>query len=77
MTPASTAIDGAIQQIRTYVARRPHSADTLEGIAQWWLGGQFPREAIEAALEQLRAAGELERIEIGGRQLWRRQPMPG
>ncbi|MCX7290870.1 hypothetical protein [Janthinobacterium sp.] len=63
MTPASTAIDGAIQQIRTYVAGRPHSADTLEGIAQWWLGGQFPREAIEAAL--------------GGRQLWRRQPMPG
>lgn len=74
MTPAS--IDNAIHHIRAYAGERPHSADTLDGIAQWWLGGLFPREVVEAALEQLRAAGELERIEIGARQLWRRQVTP-
>lgn len=75
MTPAS--IDSAIDQIRACLAARPGSADTLEGIAQWWLDGQFPLDVAAAALARLRVAGELECIEAGTRQLWRRQRMRG
>ena len=73
MTSFSTAIDIdiAIRLIRAYMARHPHAADTLEGVAQWWLAGQFSPDIVAAALAQLRAAGELECQALGERALWR------
>lgn len=77
MTQPSSATGQALSAIRHYLQRYPHSADTLEGVAQWWLDGIFPQEIIAAALEQLLASGELERLSIGQRQLWRRsRPAP-
>lgn len=72
MTSSSAAIDSAIRLIRTYTALHPRSADTLEGVAQWWLDGQIPLDVTAAALAQLCAAGEMEHVEVGTRQLWRR-----
>lgn len=77
MTSDSALIDSAIQQIRTYVSAHPHAADTCEGIAQWWLAGELPSSVIDVALQQLHAMGELERIAVGTRQIWRRQRVPG
>lgn len=71
MTSFSTDIAIAIQLIRTYLARHPHGTDTLEGVAQWWLAGQCPQDAVAAALEQLRVAGDLECLAFGGHRLWR------
>ncbi|WP_300758407.1 hypothetical protein [Janthinobacterium sp.] len=65
-------IEIAIGMIRSHLAAYPHGADTLEGVAQWWLDGSFPPPVIAAALERLLAAGEMERMTIGQRQLWRR-----
>ncbi|PHV14013.1 hypothetical protein CSQ90_25580 [Janthinobacterium sp. BJB303] len=73
MTPDSALIDSVIQQIRTYMSRHPHAADTCEGIAQWWVAGECPPCVVDVALQQLHAMGELERVAFGTRQLWRRQ----
>jgi hypothetical protein len=43
-------------------------------VAQWWLEGRFPPLLIAAALERLLASGELERLNLGQHQLWRRAP---
>ncbi|WP_371324952.1 hypothetical protein VX159_05350 [Dechloromonas sp. ZY10] len=71
------AIEKAAQQIRAYLAARPQAADTLEGIHRWWIDWQDQdREESPAvtlaALEQLAAGGELEKLNLGGRNLWRR-----
>lgn len=72
MTQHDTDIEIAIGQIRAYLAMRPHGADTPEGVAQWWLDGIFPPEVVEAALERLLASGEMDRVNMGQRQLWQR-----
>ncbi|WP_215408450.1 hypothetical protein [Janthinobacterium sp. JC611] len=71
MTQNDTHIETASGQIRAYLAIRPHGVDTPEGVAQWWLGGSFPPDVVEAALERLLASGEMERVNMGQRQLWR------
>lgn len=76
MNPDSAVTHAAIDQIRVYVRLHPHAADTCAGIAHWWLAGKFAPDVIEVALQQLHAMGELERIEAGMRQLWRRQRVP-
>jgi hypothetical protein len=62
--------------IQGYLLSRPESADTLEGIHQWWISGPDNDEAISvtmAALDYLEVAGVLERAQIGRRQVWRRR----
>ncbi len=61
--------------IRAYLALRPESADTLEGVHRWWI--RWPELAespvvTQIALERLVAAGEIESFNIGNHMLWRR-----
>lgn len=61
--------------IRVYLAQRPDSADTLEGVHRWWI--RWPGLAESAvvtqiALERLVAAGEIESFNVGNQILWRR-----
>jgi hypothetical protein len=70
--PSSDIEHAAVNAIRSYLHRHPNSADTLEGVVQWWLADGFPQEIIAAALEHLLASGELELLSIGQHQLWRR-----
>lgn len=72
MAPPPSDIEHAVSAIRTYLQLHPRGADTPEGVAQWWLGSSFSLAIIAAALEQLLASGEVERTNIGQRQLWRR-----
>lgn len=56
------------QDILAYLARRPRSRDTLEGIAEWWLlEQQIVRRTSEVreALAELVAEGWV--VERGGR----------
>lgn len=40
-----------VQQLMAYWLKRPHAADTLEGIGRWWLtGAPLPSERVAQAL---------------------------
>lgn len=61
--------------IRVYLAERPDSADTVEGIHRWWiLWPGLPESPVvtQIALERLETAGEVEPVDVGNQVLWRR-----
>lgn len=65
--------------IQTYLAERPDSADTLEGIHNWWIPDPGRTESMavtEAALEYLEAAGIVERVQLRRKQIWRARRPP-
>ncbi len=62
------------EAIRRYLESRPDAAETLEGISRWWLVRQrldSPPAEIEAAVEYLVARGELERVMVKDKTLYR------
>lgn len=49
--------------VRDYVEHNPNAADTLEGIARWWLAsgpGQINRDRLQKALDSLVSAKVLQ-----------------
>lgn len=46
-------IDAIAQQITEYLMRNPLAADTVEGIANWWLGQRASEEHVQEALNLL------------------------
>jgi hypothetical protein len=69
-------VDFAVQSIRHYLVRAPHSADTVSGIHAWWIDWPEPAppQAITLkALQRLEADGLVERASIGNSELWRRR----
>jgi hypothetical protein len=60
--------------IREYIAAHPHAMDTLEGIAEWWMGASArcaDFETLARVLERLVQQGLLEEIGSGPRKLYR------
>lgn len=69
-------IEYAMNAIRAFLIERPESADTLEGIHGWWIHWPTQEESVMVtltALERLEAAGEVEKVKIGVRALWRKK----
>lgn len=63
-----------MKSIRQYLQMRPECADTVEGIARFWIdwpGEALPVSAVSQVLENMRNAGELESRNVGGRTIWR------
>lgn len=63
-------------EIAHYVDARPESADTLEGIHQWWIQWPGAAESMSvtlAALEQLERDGLMQGVRLGNRDIWRRR----
>lgn len=61
--------------IRDFLAERPDSADTLDGVHRWWIRWPGPAESpvvTQVALEHLESAGEVESFRVGGSILWHR-----
>ncbi|MGV8837330.1 hypothetical protein [Cellvibrio sp.] len=61
--------------IQNFLASRPDSADTLEGIHNWWIDWSGMPESIiitEQALHQLKEQGVIRSVVIGNREIWRR-----
>lgn len=55
-------VTGACNEIRDYLARNPHSADSVDGVAAFWVGAAIQsrtREIVQRALEALTARGEV------------------
>lgn len=60
-------LSDAQNAINHYFQQHPQAADTVEGIAKWWLprfGINLPLESVLRALEIMVAAGELSKSEI-------------
>lgn len=71
----SQLIESVAAAILAYVERRPQSADTVQGIHAWWIdwhGRIESPEVTERALEYLEQQGQMERVSVGNRLLWRR-----
>lgn len=69
-------IEYAKNAIQQFLADRPESADTLEGIHNWWIRWPELPEHISvtlAALEQLEALGIMEATVVGQRTIWRKR----
>jgi len=61
--PADDLVSLAITAITQYLGANPRAADTVAGIAQWWLapmGLSVPLDSLRLALDQLVKNGVLE-----------------
>lgn len=68
-------VEFAENAIRVYLAHRPESADTIEGVHRWWIRWPALAESpvvTQIALERLVASGEIESFSIGNQVVWRR-----
>jgi len=64
----------AVDAIMSYLNSHPDSADTIEGIHEWWIEWPALPESIlvtHMALIQIEQSGLLERRYISGREIWR------
>lgn len=69
------SIKFAIDAIEAHLQSHPDSADTVEGIHQWWIRWpDFPEamSVTSAALEWLEQTGVVQRSQTGNREIWRR-----
>ncbi len=71
-----TNVMEAAKTIERYLAVRPNAAETVEGVAKWWLSRQRHDESIEIAqqaLDYLESRGQVVRFHLaGGRVMYRR-----
>ncbi|WP_338847069.1 hypothetical protein V8J88_25300 [Massilia sp. W12] len=72
-------IQFVISAIELYLQRHPDSADTAEGIHQWWI--EWPQQAESLhitllALQELEKRGLICAQRIGNREIWRRPRPP-
>lgn len=66
-TPSGDRIVLIIESIKHYLEDHPKAADAIEGIANWWLGGQcYPQtqEEIQQALDYLVDKGVIRKTEL-------------
>ena len=64
MDADNTDVVAAAAAIRRYLRDHPNAADTLEGVAFWWLSGHAGDEwlaIVQRAMEQLVERGEVAR----------------
>ena len=68
--------DAVVDALSDYLRRNPEACDTLDGIARWWLGGEWRQRTtlVQQALDGLEESGVIERVEAGdGRVRYRRR----
>lgn len=79
-TAKTPLVNSVADAIVAFLAAHPQAADTVEGIHQFWIS--YPGEVSLSvavtleALEQLEADGQLERVTLGQRTVWRRKLRP-
>ena len=64
MLESSNEVHQIIAALRGYLARHPDAADTVEGVANWWIPSQrfeMLMPHVERALELLVKQGDLSR----------------
>jgi hypothetical protein len=69
MTPEDRQIDAIADAVRRYLDQHPDAADTVDGIAKWWLPAPWcaDAESVQSALVRLEAQGAVSRRTLGDR----------
>jgi hypothetical protein len=76
MTGFDQAVQAAADRIQRYLDEFPKAADTVDGIATWWLN-DVPEPIIQAALDDLVSRGVMKREMVtGGRPQYSRAMEP-
>lgn len=73
------ATERVIAAIEAYLARHPAAADSVQGVARWWLpaeGVDEPIEQVRRALEFLRMRGVIEVTQLPDGGAVYRTPVP-
>jgi hypothetical protein len=65
MSDFDDAVRRAADQVREYLANHPNAADTVDGIAAWWLPG-VPVSVAQTALDRLVREGFMKRNPVTG-----------
>ena len=71
---ANVKVQEVAGEIARYLMRRPNAAETVEGLATWWLTRQRfedSKEIVQAALEHLVIEGHVDRCIVGGKVIYR------
>lgn len=63
----SKALPNIAHDLMRYTSENPEAADTLEGIATWWLGGRYSLPEVRKILAELVDQGLL--VEVEGKDL--------
>ena len=64
---------GIVEAIEDYLRVRPQAADTLEGIARWWLSGNLQNaslDQIQHAVDELCRRGVLQATQRSGQVIY-------
>lgn len=67
MDEQSAAVDAIAERIRRYLHDHPNAADTVEGVALWWLSGNSSAEwlrLVHSAIDMLVAMDVVERKKL-------------
>ena len=78
--PERIQIDEAAAVIERYLSARPQAAETVEGIARWWLVRQRYDDSVDLvrrALDLLVRQGVVERLALSGGQPMYRKAQSG
>ena len=62
MDASQAEVDAVAIRISRYLNEHPDAADTVEGVALWWLSGNRSNEwmrTVQRAIEQLAGSGEV------------------
>lgn len=64
--------DAVVLALLHYLACHPQAADTLPGVARWWVGddGRYSLEQVRSALDRLVDGGELRRERLADGTDW-------
>lgn len=72
----SQPFNSVADAIRRYLAQRPEAAETVEGVAKWWLARQRYDDSVslvQHALDYLEQQGEVEKISVTSGQVFYRK----
>ena len=69
MTPGNRQIDAIADAVRRYLDQHPDAADTVDGIAKWWLPAPWCADAysVQSALRRLETQGAVSRRTLADR----------
>lgn len=60
------------QRVLQYIHEHPNAADTIDGIVQWWVGGEFSDAEVEEVVRELVDEKMLAEKVVGKRRVYAR-----
>jgi hypothetical protein len=70
MAAADPPPDPVVLALLDYLLRHPQAADTLAGVARWWVGDGYSLEQVRRALDHLVDGGALRRERLADGTDW-------